>query len=149
MRPDSAESRLKRRALLLSMMSKAGTPNTKDEEAFWKDMAVTLISKLYAFQQAVTAISHRYFDGEEVLFPDLVKSLTDLVKYTEMLVASFNDEIVEKPEDKMDFEAIRQGGGKAVMHQISDLVNMAKSDALDAMGEDRAATELAERFLEI
>ena len=66
-----------------------------------------------------------------------------------MLVASFNDEIAGKSEDKIDLEALRQGDSKAVMQQISDLVNMAKADALDAGGEDQAATELLERFLEV
>ena len=47
----------------------------------------------------------------------------------------------------MDLEAFRQGDGKSVTQQISDLVNMAKADALDAVGEERAATELVERFL--
>ena len=84
-----------------------------------------------------------------MLFPDLVKSLVDFIKYTEMLVASFNDEIAGKSEDKIDLEALRQGDSKAVMQQISDLVNMAKADALDAGGEDQAATELLERFLEV
>lgn len=84
-----------------------------------------------------------------MLFPDLVKSLVDFIKYTEMLVASFNDEIAGKSEDKIDLEALRQGDSKAVMQQISDLVNMAKADALDAVGEDQAATELLERFLEV
>ena len=111
-------------------------------------MASVLISKLYAFRQTVTTISQRYFDGEEVLFPDLSRSFTDLIKYTEeLLVALFNDEVVGKPEDKLDLEAFRQGAGNAVIEQISYLVNMAKTDALDAVGEHRAATELAERYL--
>ena len=146
--PDGAEGRLKRRTLLLSMMSKSSSPCTNHEEIEWKQMASVLISKLYAFRQTVTTISQRYFDGEEVLFPDLSRSFTDLIKYTEeLLVAPFNDEVVGKPEDKLDLEAFRQGAGNAVIEQISYLVNMAKTDALDAVGEHRAATELAERFL--
>jgi len=39
--------------------------------------------------------------------------------------------------------------GKAVAQQISDLVDMAKAEALDAMGEDRAALELADRYLDV
>ena len=37
--------------------------------------------------------------------------------------------------------------GKAVMHQISDLVNMAKAEALDALAENRSAVELIQRHL--
>ena len=108
-----------------------------------------MLSKLYAFRQAVATISQRYFDGEEVLFPDLVGSLGDLIKYTEVLAASFNNEIAGKTADKMDLEAFRQGDGKSVTQQISDLVNMAKAQALDTVGEERAATELVARYLEI
>ena len=41
----------------------------------------------------------------------------------------------------------KRQGVKTTMQQISDLVNMAKADALDAMGENRAALELTERYL--
>ena len=82
---DGAEGRLKRRTLLLSMMSKSSSSGTNQEEIEWKQMAGVLISKLYAFRQAVTTISRRYFDSEEVLFSDLVRSFADLIKYTEML----------------------------------------------------------------
>ena len=85
-----------------------------------------------------------------MLFPDLVQSFTDLIKYTEeSLVATFNDGVAAKPEDKVNLEVLRNGDNKAVMQQISELVNMAKAEALDAMGEHRAATELVERFLEV
>jgi len=104
---------------------------------------------MYTFRQAVTTISQRYFDGEEVLFPNLVRSLADLIKYTEELVVMFNDEVAGKPEDRMDLEALRPWDAKTVMQQISDLVNMAKADALDAVGEHQAATELIQRSLEI
>jgi hypothetical protein len=148
--PDGAESRLKRRALLLDMMSKTNSSGTKQEEMEWKQIAGVLLTKLYTFRQAVTTISQRYFDGEKVLFPDMARSLADLIKYTEeLLVAPFNDEVAAKPEDKINLEALRQGDGKAVIEQISYLVNMAKADALDAMGEHQAATELVERFVEI
>ena len=107
-----------------------------------------LLTKLYTFRQSVTTISQRYFDGEEALFPDLVRSLADLIKYTEELfVAPFNDGVAAKPEEKIDLEELRQGDREAVIEQISDLVNMTKADALDAMEEHRAATELVERFV--
>jgi len=145
--PDGAEGRLERRASLLSIMCKAGSPRTIREEVFWKDMAGQLLTKLYTFRQAAATISQRYFDGEEVLFPDLVRSLAELIKYTEELVAMFNDEVAVKHDDTMDIEALRQGAGKVVSQQISYLVDMARADALDAMGEDRAATEIVERYL--
>ena len=144
--PDGAEGRLERRASLLSVFGKAGS-RTRREDVVWKEIAGILLIKLYAFRQAAGTISQRYFDGEEVLFPDLVRSLAELIKYVEELVATFNDEVAGKPEDKIDLEALRQGAGKAVVQQIAYLVDMAKAEALDAMGEDREALELVERYL--
>ena len=145
--PDGAEGRLERRASLLSVLCKAGSPHTRREEVVWKDIAGLLLTKLYAFRQAAATIGQRYFDGEEVLFPDLVRSLSELIKYTEELVATFNDEVAEKPEYTMDIEAIRQGAGQAITQLISYLVDMAKAEALDQMGEHQVAIELAERHL--
>ena len=90
------------KARVESALGKAGSPRTRREEVIWKDIAGLLLTKLYAFLQgpAVT-ISHRYFDGEEVLVPDLGRSLAGLIKYTEELVATFNAEVAGKPEDTM------------------------------------------------
>jgi hypothetical protein len=145
--PDGTEGRLERRASLLSIVCKASSPHTRREEIDWKDIAGRLLTRLYAFRQAAVTIGQRYFDGEEVLFPDLVRSLAELIKYTEELVATFNDEVAGKPEDTIDLEVFRQSTGKAAVQQISYLVDMAKAEALDAMGEDVAALELVERYL--
>jgi hypothetical protein len=147
--PDGAEGRLERRASLLSIACKAGSPRPRREEVDWKDIAGPLLSQLYAFRQAAATISQRYFDGEEVLFPDLVRSLAELIKYTEELAVTFNDEVAGKPEDAIDLEAFRQGAARAAVQQISYLVDMARAEALETMGEDRAATEMVERHLEV
>ncbi len=144
--PHGAEGRLERRASLLSTFGKASS-RTRREDAVWKDIAGLLLTKLYAFRQANLTIGQRYFDGEEVLFPDLVRSLAELIKYVEELAAMFNEEVAAKPEDMIDLEALQQGAGKAAVQQIAYLVDMAKAEALDAMGEDREALELVERYL--
>ena len=48
----------------------------------------------------------RYFYGKEVLFPDLVWSLSYIINYTNVLVVWFN-EVARKPEDKIDLELLR------------------------------------------
>jgi hypothetical protein len=59
----------------------------------------------------------------------------------------FNDEVGGKPEDTIDMEAFRHGAGNAAVQQTSYLVDMAKAEALDAMGETQASLELAEQYL--
>ena len=56
---------LEQRDSLLRMMGQVGGQNTTGESTFCKTMAETLLTNLYAFQQAVSAIRQRYFDGEE------------------------------------------------------------------------------------
>jgi len=81
------------------------------------------------------------------LFPDLYRSLADLTKHKEDLVTPFNDQVGKETEDKMNLELINQGADKVTVERISYIVDMAKAEALDAMGENRAAVELIEKHL--
>ncbi len=145
---DGSGEQLKRRELLMDIAGKKESPKVGEEIAFWKDMAGTLLLNLHSFQQAVTTISQRYFDGEEILFSDSVKSLADLTKYTEDLVTEFNDRVAKEPKDKIIVETVRRGADKLVTGRVSYLVDLSKAEALDALGENRAAVELVERHLE-
>ena len=70
----------------------------------------------------------------KLLFPDLDRSLADLTKHTEDLITSFNDQVIKKSEDKINVELIKQGADKVVAERISYIVDLAKAEALDAMG---------------
>jgi hypothetical protein len=83
----------------------------------------------------------------KLLFPDLDRSLADLTKHTEDLITSYIDQVIKKTEDKINTEALRQSAGKIATERVSYLVDMAKAEALDAMGENWAATELVQRHL--
>ena len=52
------------------------------------------------------------------------------------------------PEDKLDLEVLRTVADKTVTGRVSYLVDMAKAEALDALGENRAAVELIGRYIE-
>ena len=145
--PAGIEERLKRRESLLNVMGSASVEQMNGEADFWKQMAGASLTNLYAFHQAVITIRQRHFDGAELLFPDLYRSLYDLTKHTEDLITSFNDQVGKKTEDKMNVELIKQGADKVAVERISYIVDMAKAEALDAMGENRAAVELIERHL--
>ena len=110
-------------------------------------MAGASLTNLYAFRQAVITIRQRYFDGVELLFPDLDRSPVDLTKHTEELITSFNDQVVKKSEDKINIEALLQAADKLAAQRVSYFVDMAKAEALDALGEHQAATELVEQYL--
>jgi hypothetical protein len=59
-------------------------------------MAVTLLLNLSGFQQATSTLKKRYFDGEEIMFLDSLKTLADLEKYTNELVITFNNIIIKE-----------------------------------------------------
>ena len=129
-------------------MGSASLEQVNGEADFWKQMAGASLTNLYAFRQAVITIRQRYFDGVELLFPDSDRSLSDLTKHTEELITSFNDQVIKKSEDKIIIQALRQDADKIAVDRVSYLVDMAKAEALDAMGENRAAVELIERHLQ-
>ncbi len=116
---DGSGEQLKRRELLLNIAGKKETPKVEEGIAFWKDMAGTLTLNLHGFQQAVTTIRQRYFDGEEIMFSDSVKSLTDLEKYTEDLITEFNNRVAKEPEYKIIMETVRQVADKVVTGRVS------------------------------
>jgi hypothetical protein len=82
------------------------------------------------------------------MFSDSAKSIVDLEKHTEELITEFNDRVAKQPEDKLDLEVLRTVAERTVTGRVSYLVDMAKAEALDALGENRAAVELTERHLE-
>ncbi len=145
--PSTVESRAENRLMLLSVLDKSATPHTEHEVEFWKELAILLLTKLYVFRQAATLIGRHYFDGRELLFPDLVRSLSELVRNTEEMVSLFNQEVGGNGE-KINLETLRESTSASVRQQISYLVDLAKAEALDAMGEEKAAAELMIRYLD-
>ena len=130
-------------------MGSARSEQMNGEADFWKQMAGASLTNFYAFRQAVITIRQRYFDGVALLFPDSDRSLADLTKHTSELITSFNDQLGKETEDKMNVELIKQGADKVAVERISYIVDMAKAEALDALGENRAAVELIERHLRL
>jgi hypothetical protein len=146
--PAGTGERLKRRESLLNVMDNARLEQMNGEADFWKQMAGASLTNLYAFRQAVITIRQRYFDGVELLFPDSDRSLADLIQHTEELITSFNDQVIKKSEDKINIEDLRQDADKIAVDRVSYLVDLSKAEALDAVGENRAAIKLVERCLQ-
>ena len=119
--------------------------NREEEIQTWKALTAQFLIEIYGFQQAFFSISKHYFDGHQVLYPDLANGMSQIIEDTENLVALFN-RIAEK-HSRINLEALRKDAGEETAKQINCLVDMAKADALDAVGEDRAAAELVERHL--
>jgi hypothetical protein len=84
------------------------------------------------------------------LFQDLDKYLATLIEETQKLVEMFNDSCIEEIEKhyRIGLEEVGKSNGQKITEQTTYLVDIAKAEALDTMGENRAAVELVERYLE-
>ncbi|MFH0941489.1 MAG: hypothetical protein V1823_00455 [Chloroflexota bacterium] len=113
--PDS-EGRLCRRQQMLDDLRTLGSSRDPEAECArdWKDAAEEFLTELYSFQEAVASISQRYFDREEMLFPDPARSLTYVVESTEKLVGIFNDSFTGERNQlgRLNLQTLRQGCGR-------------------------------------
>ena len=100
------------------------------------------------------ALPQRYFHGASVLFPASAELLAGASEAVEASVALFNDAIAA-PLDRypaaseagavivaVDAGAIPVGCAATVAVSVRGSVDLARADALDDMGERRAAHEL-------
>ena len=127
-------------------------PEQKAKEfKYWKAVTECFLIEVYTFSGAIDSISHHYFDGQQILFPDADRCLADLIQKTEKMVGIFDQLCVEEKERsyRIDLEVVKKGISNKSKEQTTYLVDMARAEALDAMGENRAATELVERHLEV
>lgn len=115
----------------------------------WQGATARFLVELYSFRDTAAFINRHYFDGHIILFPDSEPCVADLIEETEKLVGMFNDLCMEEQARRyrIDLEVIQKGISDSSKAQTTYLVDMAKAEALDAMGEDRAATELVARYL--
>ncbi len=116
----------------------------------WKDNAEKSLLELYSFQYAVTSISKRYFDGRQVLFPDLVKDLGNVVQQTEELVETFNKILAgqkEQQQTQINLDPLHQMASKDFAGHIALIVDLAKVEALVFMNETETARKVMGRYL--
>jgi hypothetical protein len=136
----------------------------------WKLRAEELLARLYALTRCISSISQRYFEGNEVLFPQQAGELEVLVRETERIVGVYHETLVSDLEQhrrlwvrvhlkesvilshsgvSIDCEALERSTEKQTAAEVSYLVDMAKAEALDYMGDHRAAVEMVERQLTV
>jgi hypothetical protein len=115
---------------------------------------------VYSLRQAADGISQRYFDDHQVLFPSCAGEFTKLVERLEELVEGYNEEFAN--ESAQDSSPAQEGIPTAECSAFIDtaaldvavvpgarqlnafLVNMARAEALDTLGENIAALAIME-----
>jgi hypothetical protein len=115
----------------------------------WKTVFEIHLADLYIYRQAITTIRQNYFDGLPILFQDLAGDMEGIITNTEELATKFNELYVDlfHLSDRLDLEAIRQDAGQQRKYRLSYIIDMAKAEALDSLGEREEGVKLVERYL--
>lgn len=98
------------------------------------------------YQNSADLISRRYFDGFQVLFPDVAENLKDVIARIEDQVSLFNDIFTPKRHRRIQLEPLQLAAKKMLPDPFS-AIDQAKAEALIFIGENRAAIEFVEKLL--
>jgi hypothetical protein len=163
---EELQERRRRESLLRDL--RGWQPGSRADERYqkriedWKELASDFLCDLYSLRQDADAISRRYFDGRELLFPAHTRSLAKLVEVVEELVVVINegfaDEVgqetgtsagieASRPPNFINIAVLKEALTPAARQHTAFLVDIAKAEALDDMGENQAAVEIMERQL--
>ncbi|MCI0823657.1 MAG: hypothetical protein J4N90_02830 [Chloroflexi bacterium] len=163
-----AEEASQRESLLESLQ--VGKPGSGDDERFrqrvehWKESALGFLPEIYTLRRAINSISQRYFDAQKALFPEVAEGFTQLLALVEKLVGIYNEALAEDIErlEKLlietgdeqdeslltiDLAGLMEDVQAAANEQVAYMVDMAKSGALELLGETRQAFELVDRHV--
>jgi hypothetical protein len=152
-----AEEECRREALLEDLLG--WKPGSRSDNrywrrvAWWREMAEDFLGELYSLRHATDAISQRYFDGGQVPFPVVAEEFIRLIGCLEGLVVEYNESSQEtrsvrdglevaKSPNFIDTSALAEAVAPAARQHTAFLVDMAKAEALDAMGENQMALQL-------
>jgi len=159
-----AEEVSQRESLLGSLQ--IGIPDGSHDELFrhrverWKGLALGFLPEIYALREASDLINRRYIDGHDLLFPSAEEGFDVLLALVEKTGDIYNDTLAEDIERlenllgrqietplTIDLAGLVEAVRGAASEQVAYLVDMAKADALDLLGETSQALELVDRHV--
>lgn len=115
----------------------------------FRGAAECFLMELRGMKDAFATIGRRYFAGQEVLFPELAECVAELGADAEGLVERFASLCKDKDGlEPVDRDRVQRGSAAVAADLRAYLVDMAKADALEFMGDGKAGLELVERHLD-
>ena len=125
---------------------------------------MSFLPAIYTLREAIASINLRYFEGQEGLFPAVAEGIDQLLALVEKTVDTYNWDLagdIERLERLLgdtgdgqdeslltiDMTGLIESAQGAAKGQVAYLVDMAKADALDLLGENRRALELVDRHV--
>jgi hypothetical protein len=135
-------------ALLVSQdaESRRADPTYAERFATRRDLLAFRLGELRAAQEARSIVERRYLDGHGTLFPDLAAAWDEQVRSTETIadaaarLASFARVPAALPPEPEALSA-------RTTELVADLVEPAKAEALDKLGEGQRALDIANAWL--
>ena len=111
-----------------------------------RDACTSRLGELRAVQDARAAVEARYLDGHTALFPDVARGWEQQLERSaslEVLACRLSEIDDVPPPERADPDAVVD----RVTELVADLVEPAKADTLERLGEDEWSTSLAIRWL--
>jgi hypothetical protein len=127
-------------------------------------MAGDFLCELYSLRHEVGAICQRYFDGHQVPFPAVAQEFARLIGSVRELVVGYNEDFANESSPEtgpapeclpaversafIDTATLEVAVVPAARHLHTFLVNIARAEALDSMGDNREAVTLIDRYVQ-
>jgi hypothetical protein len=164
---EAAKERRRRESLLEPLRPWKSESHSNDRfqqrSVSWKEMAENFLIEVYSLHEMANAISQRYFDWHQVLFPLCADDFNRLLECIEHLAEGYNlgfdtelesqagpsHENPQKAQHQhlIDTSAQRMEAVPAAQRQTIFLVDLSRAEALDAMRESQKALELIDRHV--
>ena len=156
------EVSLRKSTLESSQLGKPSEDRIRQGVEHWKALVLSCHPEIYTMRGAIDSINRRYLEDQEVLVPAEAEGFDQLVALVEKLVGNFNEDLagsiegVEKLQDEVerrssplliDLAGLNENVQEAVNEQVAYMVDMAKADALEVLGETKQALELVDRHV--
>jgi hypothetical protein len=110
-------------------------------------LSLTLVLENFLItEEACSRISSERLEGQDVLFPDTRRELSEQIQVMKMLSDCFNEGATDFGEDGIDWEQIRTSIQPDVDQQVANWVDLARTDMLLAYGKPDSWREPAQRL---
>jgi len=133
-------------ALATSEDKRTRRANYAEHLARLRDLLAFRVSELRAEQEARAMVQERYFDGHAALFPDVASAWDEQLKSTQDL-ADMAVRLAELDGVPAAVPADPEALSLRTTELLADLVEPAKADALDKLGEGRQALGIAREWV--
>ena len=136
----------------------------RQQVELWKELALRFLPEIHTLRKVIDSINERYFESRGILFSSDAEGLDELLALVEKTVGIYNESLAADIE-RLERLLVETGDGQdespltidlaglivnvqgTAGEQVSYLVDMAKADALELLGENRQALELVDRHV--